>query len=82
MGVDRRPVERGPPAIVTLGHVRADDVRMQLRILRPRHPVPVGGRDEPAGGLRPRPLETPRIIGLTLPARAVMSPAHPAGVPL
>lgn len=82
MRVDRPPVQRRPAAILALGHVRADDMRVQLGILGPRHPVPVGRRHEPAGPLRPRLLQPSRITCPTLPTRAVMSPAHPARLPL
>ena len=41
--VQLAPVQRGPLAVGPARDVRADDVRVQLRVKRPRHPVPVGG---------------------------------------
>ena len=45
--VDRRAIERRPPAVGAPGRVRGHHVRVQLRVLRTAHAMAIGGRHEP-----------------------------------
>jgi hypothetical protein len=49
--VELRAVQRREPAIRTTREVRRDDVRVQLRVKRTAHPVPVRRRDQPVPAL-------------------------------
>ena len=63
----RLAVECAPLTVRTASHVRDDHVRVQVRILRPRRPMLIRGRDEP----RPRLAQNP-----------VLAPTRDARLPL
>ena len=53
--VDRRRVQRRPATIRAARHVCRDHMRMELRILRAAHPMPIRRRHQPLPHLAPRP---------------------------
>ena len=60
-------VKRRVPSVLTPRQIRRDDMRMELRIQGPAHPVPVRRRDQTTGVLKPRAaLPTPHENRLLL----------------
>jgi hypothetical protein len=49
--VEQRAVQRREATVRSARQVAGDDMGVQLRIKRPAHAMPVGGRDQPAGTL-------------------------------